>query len=188
MTKPEKTDQAPDPEKPSLHQRAMNELMEVFAKAGLCGLVQTRQVGTEEYRRGGWEPVLSPMFPAAWPPNGKGVIYGFAHAYDTEIKDAEPVGSVWAEVRVSAGEKTEVANVKAEIRDLGLQEFHPVSMREPVVALWGQAHQKVLKAKSEKDLDDVVRKVYRQWREFNPVICTQLEPLHRAFFEWLSRE
>jgi uncharacterized membrane protein HdeD (DUF308 family) len=39
MSKPEQTDQAPDSEKPSLHQRAMNELMEVFAKAGLCGLV-----------------------------------------------------------------------------------------------------------------------------------------------------
>jgi hypothetical protein len=112
-------------------------------------------------------------------------VYGYARAFDTGLHDAERVGNIWAEARLS-GEAVKIEAVRTAIEDLGPQGFRPIGKDDPVIALDEIAQDKLLAAKSEKDLDEDVRKFYCQWRHYNGVIAAKIEPLQKGFFAWLG--
>jgi len=165
--------------------KAKTALEDVFKQRSLAGNEEIKKTPNSEFRRFPWQVNLSPIFPAAWPPEGKSVIYGYARAFDTGLHDAERVGNIWAEARLS-GEAVKIEAVHAAIEDLGPQGFRPIGRDDPVIALNEIAQDRLLAAKSEKDFDEDVRKFYCRWRRYNGVIAAKIEPLQQGFFGWLA--
>jgi hypothetical protein len=121
----------------------------------------------------GWSYQISPPFPGAWPPDGKGIVYYYAYATGFQpaaLADAERLGPVWARVKVdAAGQEAPQLEVLAkEIKVVGTIGVRPLTPEESTVYQAGESVEAQLcEASTRKDakvLDaSSTRKYYCAW-------------------------
>ena len=143
----------------------------------------------------GWSYRISPPFPAAWPPDGKGIAYYYAYAAGFQpaaLIDAERLGPVWARVKVDAtGQSPPRVEVLAkEIKVVGTIGVRPLTKEEIAVYDTGDAVvAQVYEASRKTDakaLDALsVRKYYCAWSKDSGV-GENIRRYHPEFFKWLG--
>ena len=143
----------------------------------------------------GWSYRISPPFPAAWPPDGKGTLYYYAYAAGLQpagLADAERLGPVWARVKVevtgASPPRLEVLakEIKAVgtigVRPLKQEEIEVYKSSDSVVAQVCEASTKT----DAKVLDaSSVRKYYCAWGRDSGV-GGDIRSYHPEFFRWLG--
>ena len=143
----------------------------------------------------GWSYRISPPIPAAWPPDGKGVLYYYAYATGFQpaaLIDAERLGPVWARVKVDAtGASAPRLEVLAKeinvvgtigVRPLTKEEIAVYDIGDPVVAQVYEASRKT----DAKALDaPSVRKYYCAWSRDSGV-GHDVRKYQPEFFRWLG--
>jgi hypothetical protein len=143
----------------------------------------------------GWSYRISPPFPAAWPPDGKGIVYYYAYATGFQpaaLIDAERLGPVWARVKVDAtGQEAPRLEVLAkEIKVVGTIGVRPLTQEEIAVYDTGDAvAAQVCEASRKTDpkaLDaPSVRKYYCAWSKDSGV-GDDIRKYQPEFFRWLG--
>jgi len=143
----------------------------------------------------GWSYRISPPFPAAWPPDGKGIVYYYAYAagfQPAELADAERLGPVWAQVKVdvtgASGPRLEI--LAKEIKVVGTIGVRPLTKEEIAVydtgeAVAAQIHE-ASKKTDTKALDAAsARKYYCAWSRDSGQ-GENIRSYHPQFFNWLG--
>ena len=143
----------------------------------------------------GWSYQISPPFPGAWPPDGKGIVYYYAYATGFQpaaLADAERLGPVWARVQVdAAGQEAPQLEVLAkEIKVVGTIGVRPLTKEEIAVYDTGEAvAAQVYEASRRADtkaLDAAsARKYYCAWSKDSGV-GKDIGSYHPGFFQWLG--
>jgi hypothetical protein len=142
-----------------------------------------------------WSYRISPPFPAAWPPDGKGIVYYYADAAGFQpgaLADAERLGPVWARVKVDiTGASPPRLDVLAEeIKVVGTIGVGPLSQedielyksRDSGVAQVCEASTKT----DAKALDaSAVRRYYCVWTKDSGQ-SEKIRSYHPEFFKWLG--
>ena len=143
----------------------------------------------------GWSYRISPPIPAAWPPDGKGVLYYYAYATGFQpaaLIDAERLGPVWARVKVDAtGASAPRLEVLAkEINVVGTIGVRPLTQEEITVYDTGDAVvAQVCEVSTKPDAKVLdapsVRKYYCAWSKDSGV-GKDIRTYHPEFFRWLG--
>ncbi len=143
----------------------------------------------------GWSYQISPPIPAAWPPDGKGVLYYYAYATGFQpaaLIDAERLGPVWARVKVDATgqEALQVEVLAKEINVVGTIGVRPLTQEEIAVYDTGDAvAAQVCEASRKTDAKGLdapsVRKYYCAWSKDSGV-GENIRRYHPEFFKWLG--
>jgi hypothetical protein len=143
----------------------------------------------------GWSYRISPPFPAAWPPDGIGIVYYYAYATGFQpaaLADAERLGPVWARVKVDATgqEALQVEVLAKEINVVGTIGVRPLTQEEITVYDTGDAvAAQVCEASRKTDAKALdapsVRKYYCAWSRDSGQGET-IRRYHPEFFRWLG--
>jgi len=143
----------------------------------------------------GWDYVISPPFPGAWPPDGQGLLYYYAYAsgFRPGLVDADVVAAPWGRVKVDAtGEKApQMELLHRQLREASIQAVRPLKQEE-ITAY--QSKERVeaqifllSKASSPKGVDAAaIRQYYCLWSKDNGVVAHQIRPFHPGFLNWLD--
>jgi hypothetical protein len=143
----------------------------------------------------GWSYQISPPFPAAWPPDGKGGLYYYAYATGFQpggLADGERLGPVWARIKVDVtGQSAPRLEILAkEIKVVGTVGVRPLTQEEIAVygtgdALAAQVYEASRKTDA-KALDAAsARKYYCDWAKDSGV-GEDIRRFHSEFFKWLG--
>ena len=136
----------------------------------------------------GYELLLTPFFPTAWPPKG-GLLVAYAYGcrHDPDLRDAVRVAPLWAEVKVdprSPG-RPRLTRLADSLGDAETQGVRPLAEQE-LAALETRAdfagHSSIPKGPAAERM----RAYYCAWRRTNGVAAGMVEPRQRAFFAWLA--
>lgn len=142
-----------------------------------------------------WSYRISPPFPAAWPPDGKGLLYYYAYAAGLQpgvLADAERLGPVWARVKVDATAQSapQLEILAKEIKVVGTIGVGP--LRQEEVAIYGSREvvvAQVWEASTKTDAKALdapsVRKYYCAWSKDSGV-GENIRRYHPEFFKWLG--
>jgi hypothetical protein len=143
----------------------------------------------------GWSYRISPPFPAAWPPDGKGIVCYYAYATGFQpvfLADAERLGPVWARVKVDlTGQSAPQLEVLAkEIKAVGTIGVRPLTKEEADVYDTGEAvAAQVYEASRRTDtkaLDAAsTRRYYCAWSR-DTGQGDNIRSYHPKFFKWLG--
>jgi hypothetical protein len=143
----------------------------------------------------GWSYRISPPFPAAWPPDGKGVLYYYAYATGFQpaaLADAERLGPVWARVKVdtTGQEALQVEVLAKEINVVGTIGVRPLTKEEIAVYDTGDTVvAQVYEASRRTDAKALdapsVRKYYCAWSRDSGV-GKDISSYHPEFVKWLG--
>ncbi|UFN50449.1 hypothetical protein LPC08_07480 [Roseomonas sp. OT10] len=142
--------------------------------------------------RGRWQPLLSPPFPARWPPAGRGAVAYEAYAVRIEpgLVDAVRIARPWARVEAAPGGPPRLLP-SGTPEPLGIQGVRPIRPddatappADPRLATLLASLDALPPEGSEAAL--VLRRAYCGWRKFNGVIAAVLAEASATFFAWFA--
>ena len=142
-----------------------------------------------------WNYVISPPFPAAWPPDGKGMVYYYAYAsgFRMGLVDAEVVAAPWGRLTADAlaGVSPKLEMLGERLTDAGVQGVRPLEPEEISVYKTKEAVEaRILALSQSKSIppadEKLIRLYFCQWRKGNGVIAGQIGKFHPGFFKWLE--
>lgn len=142
-----------------------------------------------------WDYAIAPAIPAAWPPDGKGVVYYYTFAYGSNparLVDGQFVAAPWAQVKVDVARGApELEILSKGIKEIGIQGVRP--LREEEIKIFNQ------RAAVEEQIQTLSRKTslhaidakrlkefFQLWCSTNGVIAEELRRKHPQFFEWVG--
>jgi hypothetical protein len=140
-----------------------------------------------------WEYQLTPAIPAAWPPDGKGIVYYYAFAYGTrmDLRDAQPVAAPWARITSGGQSAPRLEILKKEIKQIGIEGVRP--LRQEEIKIFDQratVDGEIRNLASKTSLAGIdpkrVRQFFQFWCSTHGVIAEQLRPRHPQFFAWVG--
>ncbi len=142
-----------------------------------------------------WEYRISPPFPAAWPPDGKGLVYYYAYAAarnPSVLMDGEWLGPLWARVSLDATSRSvpQLEILTREIKEVGTIGVRPLMKEE--INIYNSADAvaaELRKAVQSADLRGLnaplIRQYYCAWGR-DTGMGKAIQTYHPAFFKWLS--
>jgi len=143
-----------------------------------------------------WMSRVTPPFPLSWPPNGDGKVVYYAYAYriDDSLKDGEYIAAPWAKVLVGPGQSSPgtLENLSFVLKEIGDQGVEPINPEEVQAAgsIEKVGGPKLIKtvgqSKIGADTATALKKSYCFWQENSGIIAREIQPLHKAFFDWLA--
>ena len=143
----------------------------------------------------GWDYVISPAFPSAWPPDGKGLVYYYAYATGLRmgLMDAEVVAAPWGRVKVDATGKQapQMEILRKQLKEAGRQGVRPLKQEEIDIYKGKDAVEAQVsllsRATSLKDVDAAaLQRYYCQWLKDNGTVADEIRPFQIEFFKWLA--
>jgi hypothetical protein len=143
----------------------------------------------------GWQYRLSPPFPAAWPPDGEGVVCYYAYSTGfspARLADAEVLGPVWARVKVDARGRSapQLQILDRVIKEAGVIGVQPLGKNEVAASMDGDsAAEQIIQASTRTDAKPLatplIRQYYCAWNR-NAGVAEAIRPFHPEFFKWLD--
>jgi len=139
-------------------------------------------------QQAGWQMLVSPPFPAAWPPPSGGNVmrYAFAMRLDPAIADGVEMAAPWSKSTLSASGEIVVERLSHQLRSLGIQGVRPLQGTEIVLANREQEVTRLLLAGGTSATSDVVRNFTCAWISRQSVVAAAITPLHPDFVAWLA--
>lgn len=140
---------------------------------------------------------LTPPLPAAWPPNGDGILAYYAYAYGlgTHLSDGEYNSAPWGRllVKTKGSAKPEFERLANEVKELGTQGVRPLTQEETEIRATEDLAYKSLRSlargkSAPKGPDRVLQAYYCLWLGTHGVVAGSLEEKLGAFFKWLDCE
>jgi hypothetical protein len=140
-----------------------------------------------------WEYQLTPPIPAAWPPDGQGVVYYYAFAYGTrmDLRDAQLVAVPWARITVDGESTPRLEILEKEIKQVGIQGVRPLRKEEiEIFAQRAAVEEQIRKLATKTFLAGIdpqpLREFFQFWCSTHGVVAEQLRPRHPQFFAWVG--
>jgi hypothetical protein len=138
-----------------------------------------------------WEYQLTPPIPAAWPPDGQGIVYYYAFAYGTrmDLRDAQSFAAPWARITVEGESAPRLEILEKAIQQVGIQGVRPLREEEARIlsqraVVEGQIHRLTAKTSLAGIDPRPLREYFQFWCSTHGVIAEQLRPRHPQFFAW----
>ena len=135
---------------------------------------------------GTWQQRRTTFFPAAWPPDGRLVVYAYA-ARTGDVSDGERIARPFAKATVALDGTIAIEPIASALVELGIQGFWPV-LRTDIdrqLALGDRLLAALRTARKTGDVErGLVHDYYGRWRGWNGQIATVLDPMHGAFFAY----
>ena len=136
----------------------------------------------------GWQMLVSPAFPGAWPqPAGGAVVrYAFAMRLTASLADGVEVAAPWARSTLGAAGDIAVERLSARLQPLGIQGVRPLGSAEVALAAREQDAASLLRTGGPAATDGVVRAFTCGWIARQGVVAATILPRHPGFADWLA--
>jgi hypothetical protein len=142
-----------------------------------------------------WSFAISPAIPAAWPPNGSGVVHYYAYARAVNpmmLMDGEFTAAPWARLTVDTtrqGSNPAIEILMTEVREIGIQPVRPITAKEQALFEKDHLADDELRAMSQRTSAGwfrarLARRYLRAWCDLNSTIAALLRRRHKPFFRW----
>jgi hypothetical protein len=145
-----------------------------------------------------WSYSISPVIPAAWPPDGKGLLYYYVYAYGLNLRrlaDAQLTAAPWGRVKVDVTGRTapSLEILTKQIEKIGPQGVRPLMAEEVAVFKTEDAVEEELFKLSRqtgfgRTENPAIKRYYRLWCETNGTVVEQIRTRHQPFFKWVGCE
>jgi hypothetical protein len=176
--------------------QSLRRQVESLIKAEWTKIDPTRAMAKSIDEFKSWSFAVTPPIPAAWPPDGKGVVYYYAYAYGmnpSRLADGEWIAAPWARVKVDATGQaaSQLEMLTKGIKEVGIQGVRPLRDEE-IKTLDQQAAveeqiQTISKKTSLRGIDaKPLKQFFQLWCSTNGVIVEQLRSKHPQFFDWVG--
>jgi len=176
--------------------QSLRRQVESLIKAEWTKIDPTRAMAKSIDEFKSWSFAVTPPIPAAWPPDGKGVVYYYAFAYGmnpSRLADGEWIAAPWARVKVDATGQAapQLEMLTKGIKEVGIQGVRPLRDEE-IKTLDQQAAveeqiQTISKKTSLRGIDaKPLKQFFQLWCSTNGVIVEQLRSKHPQFFDWVG--
>ena len=138
--------------------------------------------------RSGWQMLVSPPFPGAWPPPAGSTLvrYAFAVRLNPVIADGAEIAAPWATSTLGSTGEIVVERLVTRLQLLGVQGVRPLSTAEIALADREQDVTQRLIAGGDQATDAVVRDFMCGWIARQGVVAAAIMPLHSDFKHWLN--
>lgn len=142
-----------------------------------------------------WEYRISPAFPAAWPPDGKGLVYYYAYAAarnPSVLMDGEWLGPLWARVKVDATSRAvpQLEILTREIKEVGTIGVRPLTKEEIDIcnaadSVTAELYDTLQRADLRRLNAPPIRQYYCAWGR-DTGMGRAIRTYHPEFFKWLG--
>jgi len=178
--------------------QSLRRQVESLIKAEWTKIDPTRAMAKSIDEFKSWSSAVTPPIPAAWPPDGKGVVYYYAYAYGmnpSRLADGEWIAAPWARVKVDATGQaaSQLEMLTKEIKELGIQGVRPLQEDEVKISRQrALVEEQILNLSTKSSVAGFdakpVKQFFRVWCSTNGVIVEQLRSKHPQFFGWVGCE
>ena len=142
-----------------------------------------------------WEYRISPPFPVAWPPDGKGLVYYYAYAAarnPSVLVDGEWLGPLWARIKVDATSRSgpQLEILTREIKEVGQLGVRPLTKEEIDIynsadSVTAELYDNLQRADLKGLNAPLIRRYYCAWAR-DTGMGRAIRTYHPEFFEWLG--
>lgn len=140
--------------------------------------------------RAGWRILVSPAFPATWPParGTPGAVnrYAFAMRIPAGLADGAVMAAPWARSLEGADGTTAVERLQPDLQPLGIQGVRPIAGVEAALARREEDVAALLLAGADRATDRLVREFTCGWIKRQGVVAAAITPRHPGFAAWLA--
>ncbi len=160
-----------------------------LAKAAFDAVAPRLRPGDNPTNTTMWDVALTPVVPAAWPPDGTVVTYVYARGRSARLSDGEHVAAPFARIVSAPGAVDRVSSLGKRLVERGVQGVRPLGSEE--IAVPGAAQlegtvRQLSRAQVEAPPPDDLRASYCLWKSTNGVIAADVVAASPAFFRWLA--